>query len=126
MKYYLKKDSLGFKAGTEVELRSGNLTTDNYQVFYKKTSGLSIIKIPLDELSDWIEERDGMWKPKEGEIWYAPNLVGLSKYKLSGWYGDSVDEQFFKNGLVCPTPELAIELADRMLETAKKFWEEKI
>ena len=124
MKYFLKQNLPGIKAGEEMEKHTTFSGWDG-KAWYTADQRRSCF-IPNSELSDWIEEREnGMWQPKEGETWYIPAIVGSAKYKENKWYGDSVDEEFFGNGFVCHTPKLAIELHDRMLETAKKFWEEK-
>ena len=122
MKYFLKQNLPGIKAGTEMIKHSVFFVSSYWRA--KLDAGCGVY-IQNSELSDWIEERDGMWKPKEGETWYIPVIIGSAKYKENKWYGDSVDEEFFGDGFVCPTPELAIELHGRIIETTKKFWEEK-
>ena len=121
MRYFLKKDLPGIKAGTEMEK-----WTNEYAVRWHPKNALSEkLYIPPSELSDWIEERDGTWKPKLGDIYYIPRIDGDVKYDFYQWQNFPSDTRFLLRGLVCPTSELAIELADRMMETAKKFWEEK-
>lgn len=120
MKFFLKQNLPGIKAGSE--MRKGSRLKD---LWFAVDSGVEAI-IHQSELSDWIEERDGMWKPKMGDEYFSPALDEQeTKHERYLWDDSQWGNARLANGLVCPTPELAIELADRMIETAKKFWEEK-
>ena len=123
MRYFLKKDLPGIKAGTEMEKEPIPFSLSIER--WKPTDGTFGYPIVADELPDWIEERDGTWKPKLGDIYYIPKINDDIKYDFYQWQNFPSDTRFLLRGLVCPTSELAIELADRMIETAKKFWEEK-
>lgn len=127
MKYFLKKDLPGIKAGEEMKKHPDKELGRFWGCSEKGkwTLGNLWIEIPNSELSDWIEERVEMWKPKEGDAYFIPEFSMRWKYTRSIWANDGIDNYRLSRGLVCPTPELAIELHDRMIETAKKFWEEK-
>jgi len=92
---------------------------------WKAKGTKKVAVIPNSELSDWIEERDGMWKPINGQVYFVPKFIRGDKFFTYMWGNNHFDEDLLFCGLVCLTPELAIELAERMIETAKKFWEEK-
>ena len=123
MRYFLKKDLPGIKAGVEV-VKTVGLTGWGGLEWHVKSSEKKF-EIHPSELSDWIEERDGTWKPKEGEIYYTPEPCYDDLHDEAMWRDDQIDNFRFSRGLGCLTPELAIELAEHMIETAKKFWEEK-
>lgn len=122
MRYFLKKDLPGIKAGVEMEK-----WTNEYAVRWHPKNALSEkLYIPPSELSDWIEKRDAKWKPEMDEMYFFPTLEeGKIKFDSCIWIGSRWDFARLAQNIVCPTSELAIELADRIIETAKKFWEEK-
>lgn len=129
MRYFLKKDLPGIKAGTEMSKSEGAHTElkpkhdESIWVTELKKKG---VIIPNSELSDWIEERDAKWKPEMDEMYFFPTLEEKEcKFDRCIWIGSRWDFARLAHNIVCPTSELAIELADRMIETAKKFWEEK-
>ena len=127
MRYFLKQNLPGIKAGVEMEKKEWmmDLYATINESSWKAKGTKKVAVIPNSELSDWIEERDGTWKPKEGEIYYTPEPCYDDLHDEAMWRDDQIDNFRFSRGLVCPTPELAIELAERQIETAKKFWEEK-
>jgi len=122
MRYFLKKDLPGIKAGVEME----KWTNEHAVRWHPKNAPSEKFYIPPSELSDWIEEIDPKWKPEMDEMYFFPTLDEETPKFDSLIWGDSPwDNARLAHNIVCPTKELAIELADRMIETAKKFWEEK-
>lgn len=128
MRYFLKKDLPGIKAGTEMEKKEWmtDLNATVNESSWKAKESKKVATIPNSELSDWIEERDAKWKPEMDETYFFPALdEGITKFDSLIWGDSRWDFARLAHNIVCPTSELAIELADRMIETAKKFWEEK-
>lgn len=124
MRYFLKKDLPGIKAGVEVVKPFGLTGWDGLKWYVESLD--KRFEIPPSELSDWIEEIDTKWKPEMDEMYFFPTLEeGITKFDSLIWGDSRWDFARLAHNIVCPTSELAIELADRMVETAKKFWEEK-
>ena len=65
-------------------------------------------------------EVEGEWKPKEGEMYYAPNFEIAAKHYFRIWNDVVKDELLFDNGLVFRTKEEAIAMAEKMLAVAKE------
>ncbi|MBO6178514.1 MAG: hypothetical protein J6M62_11310 [Selenomonadaceae bacterium] len=61
------------------------------------------------------------WKPKCGEIYFAP-LIASSK-KCAKFYktATDIDDVVYQHGLMCKTPEQAEEIAKAMIKVARKM-----
>ncbi len=70
------------------------------------TGSLKITKLP--------------WKPSRGDTYYMPSVVNSGKYLKLFWTGSEGDKSFYQQGLVCRTSREAIELAEEMLDVARK------
>ena len=144
MRYYLKKDLPGVKAGTEMEkviITQTKNTFENGHIFrpgqtveivdsvlsgvWKGKDKNDWHRIPESETSEWIEERDGKWMPKNGDVYFMPDLEREDEnpVKLS-WSHHPYDERIFARHLCCSTKEQAIALAEHLIQAAKE-WQEK-
>lgn len=70
------------------------------------TGALQIIKLPLE--------------PSYGDTYYMPSVVNSGKYLKLFWTGSKGDKSSYQQGLVYRTSREAIELAEEMLDVAKK------
>nr|DAG48398.1 MAG TPA: hypothetical protein [Caudoviricetes sp.] len=70
------------------------------------TGALQIIKLP--------------WKPSYNDIYYMPTVVSRGKYLKLFWTGSEGDKSSYQQGLICRTKEGAVELAEEMLDVARK------
>ena len=70
------------------------------------TGGTEVIKLP--------------WKPQEGETYYMPSVTSIGKYIKLFWTGSKNDEDSYQQGLVLRTKKEAVELAEEMLDVARK------
>jgi hypothetical protein len=70
------------------------------------TGALQIIKLP--------------WEPSHGDTYYMPSVVNSGKYLKLFWTGSKGDKSSYQQGLVYRTSREAIELAEEMLDVAKK------
>lgn len=118
MRYFLKKDLPGIKAGSLMRQ-----STANTHWWYDHNSEMSLL-IPPDETTDWIEERDVMWKPQEGEKYYIPNMHNEDGFQEFTWAGDVNDLTFLRNGRVCSSAKAAMALNKHLIKSAKE-WQEK-
>lgn len=63
------------------------------------------------------------WKPRKGEKYYIPYIstqqagMHITYY----WKNDHIDIEHYRMGLVCKTPEEAIAITMRMLDTVKEL-----
>ena len=63
------------------------------------------------------------WKPREGEKYYVPRIAvrpGDRHYHYY-WNNDDINIEHYRMGLVCKTPEEAIAITMRMLDTVKEL-----
>ena len=60
------------------------------------------------------------WKPSRGDVYYIPSVTSIGKYIKIFWIGSKNDEDFYQQGLVLRTEKEAIELAEEMLDVARK------
>ena len=66
------------------------------------------------------------WRPSRGDVYYMPSVTSIGKYIKLFWTGSRNDEGSYQQGLVLRTKKEAIELAEEMLDVArKKFAMEK-
>lgn len=115
MPYFLKKDLPTIKAGTEM-FASG--LDPNY--LHKKGS-LEVFYFPPEVLNDWIEERDGKWKPQEGQRYFSSCFRWIDTHVDSYYWNDAEsDKRLFSLGLCFRTEEEAHQAALQMLGALKK------
>lgn len=57
------------------------------------------------------------WKPQKGAPYYIPCIVAQPEYMYSVnyWSNDDYDKEYYRMGLVCKTPEEAIDMTKKML-----------
>lgn len=60
------------------------------------------------------------WKPQRGETYYMPSVTSIGKYIKLFWTGSRNDEGSYQHGLVLRTKKEAVELAEEMLDVARK------
>lgn len=70
MKYRLKKDLPGIKAGSEVEVID-SMAFDTFNIMSASDLPTTdVMHVPLSEKDEWIEGVSGRWKPEEGETYF--------------------------------------------------------
>lgn len=60
------------------------------------------------------------WKPSRGDVYYMPAVISINKYIKLFWTGSKNDEDSYQQGLVFRTEKEAVELAEEMLDVARK------
>ena len=70
------------------------------------TGALQIIKLP--------------WEPSYGDTYYMPSVANSGKYLKLFWTGSKGDKSSYQQGLVYKTSREAVELAEEMLDVARK------
>lgn len=60
------------------------------------------------------------WRPSRDDAYYMPSIISIGKYIKLFWTGSKNDEDSYQQGLVCKTSREAIELAEEMLDVARK------
>ena len=60
------------------------------------------------------------WRPSRGDVYYMPSVTSISKYIKLFWTGSRNDEGSYQQGLVLRTEKEAVELAEEMLDVARK------
>lgn len=70
------------------------------------TGALQIIKLP--------------WEPSYSDSYYMPSVVNSGKYLKLFWTGSEGNKSSYQQGLVYRTSREAIELAEEMLDVARK------
>ena len=60
------------------------------------------------------------WRPSRGDVYYMPSVTSIGKYIKLFWTGSRNDESSYQQGLVLRTKKEAIELAEEMLDVARK------
>ena len=60
------------------------------------------------------------WRPSRGDVYYMPSVTSIGKYIKLFWTGSRNDEDFYQQGLVLRTEKEAVELAEEMLDVARK------
>lgn len=60
------------------------------------------------------------WRPSRGDIYYMPSVTSIGKYIKLFWTGSRNDEGSYQQGLVLRTKKEAVELAEEMLDVARK------
>ena len=60
------------------------------------------------------------WRPSRGDVYYMPSVTSIGKYIKLFWTGSRNDECSYQQGLVLRTKKEAIELAEEMLDVARK------
>ena len=66
------------------------------------------------------------WKPRKGEKYYIPYISTQQKgmHVTYYWNNDHIDIEHYRMGLVCKTPEEAVAITMRMLDTVKEIREQ--
>ena len=65
-----------------------------------------------------IEQKPG--EPKRGSFIYTPDFGCKELFKPSIWANEPQQLEAYKNGVICKTPDEAIEMAKKMLGTIKE------
>ena len=60
------------------------------------------------------------WRPARGDVYYMPSVTSIGKYIKLFWTGSRNDEGSYQQGLVLRTKKEAVELAEEMLDVARK------
>ena len=60
------------------------------------------------------------WKPSRGDVYYMPSVISIGKYIKLFWTDSRNDEDSYQKGLVLKTEKEAVELAEEMLDVARK------
>ena len=60
------------------------------------------------------------WMPSRGDVYYMPSVTSIGKYIKLFWTGSRNDEGSYQQGLVLRTKKEAVELAEEMLDVARK------
>ena len=60
------------------------------------------------------------WRPSRGDVYYTPSITSIGKYIKLYWTGSKNDEDSYQQGLVFRTEKEAVELAEEMLDVARK------
>ena len=60
------------------------------------------------------------WKPSRGDTYYMPSVTSINKCIKLFWTGSKNDEDSYQQGLVLRTKKEAVELAEEMLDVARK------
>ena len=60
------------------------------------------------------------WKPSRDDTYYMPSVTSIDKYIKLFWTGSKNDEDSYQQGLVFRTEKEAVELAEEMLDVARK------
>ena len=60
------------------------------------------------------------WRPSRDDVYYMPSVTSIGKYIKLFWTGSRNDEGSYQQGLVLRTKKEAVELAEEMLDVARK------
>ena len=60
------------------------------------------------------------WRPSRGDTYYMPSVTSIGKHIKLFWTGSKNDEDSYQQGLVFRTEKEAVELAEEMLDVARK------
>ena len=60
------------------------------------------------------------WRPSRHDAYYMPTVTSIDKYIKLFWTGSKNDEDSYQHGLVFRTEKEAVELAEEMLDVARK------
>lgn len=60
------------------------------------------------------------WKPVFGENYFVPDFDAIGNWVVKQWIDDSFNDEHYEKGIVCKTPEEAIEMAKKMLAAIKE------
>lgn len=60
------------------------------------------------------------WRPSRDDAYYMPSIISIGKYIKLFWTGSKNDEDSYQQGLVFRTEKEAVELAEEMLDVARK------
>lgn len=95
-----------------------NVGVKYYSLAYRKW--LQAMPAVLQKLLNGTYVIKDVWTPDSGQIYYYP-IVDLDSLCCNcEWHGEDTDYHRLNNGLVFETREEAIEIAKKMLETARE------
>ena len=60
------------------------------------------------------------WRPSRSDTYYMPSVTSIDKYIKLFWTGSKNNEDSYQQGLVLRTKKEAVELAEEMLDVARK------
>ena len=60
------------------------------------------------------------WRPSRGDVYYMPSVTSIGKYIKLFWTGSRNDEGSYQQGLVLRTKKEAVDVAEEMLDVARK------
>ena len=60
------------------------------------------------------------WRPSRSDTYYMPSVTSIDKYIKLFWTGSKNDEDSYQQWLVLWTKKEAVELAEEMLDVARK------
>ena len=60
------------------------------------------------------------WRPSRGDVYYMPSVTSIGKYIKLFFFFFRNDEDSYQQGLVLRTKKEAVELAEEMLDVARK------
>lgn len=60
------------------------------------------------------------WRPSRGDAYYMPSTASIGKYIKLFWTGSKADKSSYQQGLIFRTEKEAVELAEEMLDVARK------
>ena len=60
------------------------------------------------------------WRPSRSDTYYMPSVTSIDKYIKLFWTGSKNDEDSYQQWLVLRTKKEAVELAEEMLDVARK------
>lgn len=60
------------------------------------------------------------WRPSRGDTYYMPSTTSIGKYIKLFWTGSKADKSSYRQGLIFRTEKETVELAEEMLDVARK------
>lgn len=103
--YYLRFSKIGLEFSKSMGDNTW-VTADSYTLLSLLRGELPIKRLP--------------WKPSCGDVFYMPSVISENKYVRLFWHDSGTYKSFYQQGKVCRTKEEAIELAEEMLDIARK------
>lgn len=104
--------------GDKDRFKITNAGVEYYSFAYRKW--FPTMPIVLEKLLNGTFVIKDIWTPDSGQVYYYPIVDEDSLCCDCEWHGEDTDYHRLDNGLVFETKEEAIELAKKMLETARE------
>ena len=120
---------LGVKLGEVFFIREYPSDSKMYLKFTENGLERSLDKDSWAKAAGWVWERiiTGAlkinklpWRPSRDDAYYMPSIISIGKYIKLFWTGSKNDEDSYQQGLVLRTEKEAVELAEEMLDVARK------